>query len=69
VALKTRDREKVFLWFKELFRPDTKAGAGFHLKSGVYHDAAGSRQEFSAHLRAWNGAVRERVEAEKRGSA
>jgi 2-oxoglutarate ferredoxin oxidoreductase subunit beta len=69
VALKTRDREKVFLWFKDLFRPGTKADAGFHLKSGVYHDAAGSRQEFSAHLRGWTEAVRERAETEKRGSA
>ncbi|MDR2614406.1 MAG: 2-oxoglutarate ferredoxin oxidoreductase subunit beta [Candidatus Accumulibacter sp.] len=67
-ALKTREREEIFRWFCNLFKASTREGAGFHLKSGVYHDAAGSRPEFSAHLRDWTRAVRARAEAGKGGA-
>jgi 2-oxoglutarate ferredoxin oxidoreductase subunit beta len=69
VALKTRDKEKVFHWFKSLFKPDTKQAAGFRLRSGIYRDATGSRPEFSAHLKGWTSAVRAQAALEKDGGA
>jgi 2-oxoglutarate ferredoxin oxidoreductase subunit beta len=60
VALKTRDREKIFRWFETLFHPDAEQAGGLRLRSGVYCDAAGSRPEFSAHLRDWTRAVQGR---------
>ena len=65
VALKTRDKEKIFRWFRDLFKPHAKEDSGFRLRGGIYHDATGSRPEFSAHLADWNQAVRERSALEK----
>ncbi|MDR1708223.1 MAG: 2-oxoglutarate ferredoxin oxidoreductase subunit beta [Candidatus Accumulibacter sp.] len=68
VALGTRDKEKIFGWFKDLFR--RRAGeTRFTLRAGIYHDAAGSRLEFSAHLREWTQAVRARLAPGKDGGA
>jgi 2-oxoglutarate ferredoxin oxidoreductase subunit beta len=52
VTLGERDPVKVMGWFKELF---AKGEAPY--RSGVWHDAAGSRPEFGEGLRRWTRAV------------
>jgi 2-oxoglutarate ferredoxin oxidoreductase subunit beta len=51
-SLGERDPVKVLDWFRGLF----KRGA-LPYRSGVWHDAAGSRPEFAARLRSWTESV------------
>ncbi|MDR1945933.1 MAG: hypothetical protein LBQ51_02040 [Desulfovibrio sp.] len=59
VGLKSTDNGEIVRWFEKLFSTEGKSGSGPHFSSGITHDAAGSRPEFAAALKARTRKIRE----------
>jgi 2-oxoglutarate ferredoxin oxidoreductase subunit beta len=57
LSLKSRDREEIYRWFRDLFLPKNNGAPSF--SGGIYHDGSNSRSEFAASLRQWTREHRE----------
>ena len=64
ISLNSRDKEAVYRWLQQLFQEN---GENPHFRSGICHDARGSRPEFSVSLREWTERVRKENEIAPEG--